>query len=74
MSRGAVAWREAQRSPPLRSSAQAQRWALGCRRPAFLACSPRLAGAALWGLWTGLKHSGAPDGRHLTTAIAILVI
>ena len=41
---------------------------------AFVACCPRLAGPALRGSWTGLKHSGTPDGRHLTTAVAILVI
>ena len=46
---GAGASGEAQRNPLPRSSAQAQRLALGCRRPAFVACCPRLAGAARGG-------------------------
>ena len=52
---------EAQRDPPLRSGAQDQRWALGCRRPAFLACCPRLAGGA-----RGVVHGGhcATQARH----------
>ena len=52
---------EAQRNPPLRSSAEAQRLALGCRRPAFLACCPRLAGAARGGPWRLQCCPGAPS-------------